>query len=192
MSRSVFFTALLSIALTACGGGGQDEPVTTVLVAPTIAAAAAVATVPVAAPEAKAAAEQVASVAPAPKAEFIGFTATGGAKLRLTFTADDFVGGVKAGDTVYLKHSFVSIYDANTPKSKVQEIDGRLVAEIELFYAQDSTAMIGVVSAGYAANFVNGLPSRPMVAPDQWQLPPAIAPFKQGGRWYLAINLNLL
>lgn len=195
---SIPMAVLLSFVITACGGGdpeGRTQPLAassvstasavalpqpTLVVANTVSAAPEVKTEPATAPATK------------PKVESMGSNGVGGVKFRLTFGSSDFDGGAKVGDTIYLKHSFLSVFDRNTPQGRVREVDGRLMAEIEVFYTQDSTAMLGVVSAGYAANFVRGLPERPMVAPDQWDLPKSISPFKQGSYWYLIINLHLL
>lgn len=111
---------------------------------------------------------------PDPRVEFLGFTEIGGAKLRLTFGAQDgFAQSVSAGDYVVWHSGMVSGTQPTASRAEVKEIDGQLYADITLDYAVDR-GVFGIAPAGHMLPMAGGQPANHMLVL-HWELPASMA-----------------
>jgi hypothetical protein len=108
---------------------------------------------------------------PFPTVEFQGFTALGGAKVRLTFSATEgFSQPVAVGDQVVWHSGMISGTQPTAPRAKVQQaVDGSLYADVTLNHTNDR-GLFGIAQAGATLALLNGQPVNHMVV-GRWQLP---------------------
>lgn len=108
---------------------------------------------------------------PFPTVEFQGFTALGGAKVRLTFSATEgFSQPVAVGDQVVWHSGMVAGTQPTAPRAQVERAaDGSLYADVTLNYTVDR-GTFGIATAGSALVMASGQPTNHMVV-GRWQLP---------------------